>query len=144
MHLAHRMEDQRRLLVSLLTSTLGGAIAWFVYLWVLKFTASALFSPLLETARVGSIFLRVSDTAATVIAAMAILVAALSHLRWWMHWLAFVAGIVICIAMRFHPPGIELTIEVLLRTALFTAVLSSGIAAHLFSKYRGRGVSAES
>ena len=107
------MEGQRRVLVSLLTSALGGAIGWLVYLQVLKFTASALSSTLVETGRVGSIFVQVSVTAVTVFAALGILIAALSHLRWWMSWLAFVAGIVICIVMRFHPQGIELTIEVL-------------------------------
>jgi hypothetical protein len=60
-----------------------------------------------------------------------------------MHWLAFVAGIVICIGMRFHPQGIELTIDVFLRTALVGAVLSSGIAAHLISYFRDRDVSTE-
>ena len=138
------MEGQRRLLVSLLTSTLGGAMAWFVYLQVLKFTASALSSTLIEPGRVGSIFVQVSVTAVTVFAALSILIAALSHLRWWMHWLAFVAGIVICIAMRFHPQGIELTIDVFLRTALVSAVLSSGIAAYLFSQFQERRVSAGS
>jgi hypothetical protein len=59
-----------------------------------------------------------------------------------MHWLAFVAGVVLCIALRLHPQGIELTIEVLLRTALVSAVISSGIAAHLLS-YRDRDVSAK-
>jgi hypothetical protein len=135
------MEGQRRLIVSLLTSTLSGAMAWFVYLQVLKFTASALFSPLVEAGRVLWIFLQVSVTAVVVFAAFSVLAAALSHQKWWMHWLAFVAGVVICILMRLHPQGIELTIEVLLRTALVSAVVSSGIAAHLFSHFRGRDAS---
>lgn len=137
------MEGQRHFLASLLSSTLGGAIAWFIYLKVLRFTSSALFSPLIEPGLVGSIFVQVSVTALTVFAASSILIAALSHLRWWIHWLAFVAGIVICIAMRFHPQGIELTIDVLLRTALVSAVLSSGIAAHLISYFRDKNFSAE-
>jgi len=141
---ARRMESHRRLLVSLLTSTLSGAIGWFFYLQVLKFTASALSSSLIETGRVGSIFVQVSVTAVAVFAALGILIAALSHLRWWMTWLAFVAGIVICIVMRLHPQGIELTIEVLLRTALVSAVLSSGIAAYLFSQFQERRASAGS
>jgi hypothetical protein len=114
----------------------SGAVGWFVYLQVLKVTVSALSSPLVETGRVGSMFLQVSVIAVAVFAAFGVLIAALSQRRWWMHWLAFVAGIVICIAMRFHPQGFELTIEALLRTALVSAVLSSGIAAHLFSQYR--------
>lgn len=109
---------------------------------MLKFSVSALSSTLVETEHVGSIFVQVSITAVTVFAALGILITALSHLRWWMNWLAFVAGIVICIVMRFHPQGIELTIEVLLRTALVSAVLSSGIAAYLFSQFRERRVSA--
>jgi hypothetical protein len=138
------MEGQRRLLVSLLTSTLGGAIGWFVYLQVLQFTASAVFSPMIETERVRSIFVQVSVTAVVIFAALGILTTALSHLRWWMNWLAFVAGIVICIVMRFHPEGIELTIEVLLRTAVVSASLSSGIAAYLFSQFHERRGSAGS
>jgi hypothetical protein len=122
---------------------LGGAVAWFLYLKVLRFTSSALFSPMIEPELVGSIFVQVSVTALTVFAASSIPIAALSHLRWWIHWLAFVAGIFICIAMRFHPQGSELTIDVLLRTALVSAVLSSGVAAHLISYFRGRGSSAE-
>jgi hypothetical protein len=137
------MESQRRFLASLLSSTLGGAIAWFIYLKVLTFTSSALFSPMIEPGLVDSIFVQVCVTALTVFAASSILIAALSHLRWWIHWLAFVAGIVACIAMRFHPQGIELTIDVFLRTALFSAVLSSGIAAHLTSYFRGRDSSPE-
>jgi membrane associated rhomboid family serine protease len=124
------MEGQHRFLASLLSSALGGAIAWFGYLKVLRFTASALFSPMLEPGLVHSMFVRVSVTALAVFAALSFLIAALSHLRWWMHWLAFVTGIVISIAMRFHPQGIELTIDVLLRTALVSAALSSAIAAY--------------
>jgi hypothetical protein len=139
----HRMEGQRRPLVSLLTSTLGGAMAWIVYLQVLQFTASALSSTLIEPARVPWIFLQVSVTAVAVFAAFSVLAAVLSHQRWWMHWLAFVAGVVICIATRLHPRGIELTIEVFLRTALVSAVISSGIAAHLLSLYRDRDASAK-
>jgi hypothetical protein len=139
-----RMQDQRHFLASLLSSTLGGAIAWFTYLKVLRVTCSALFSPLMvELGSVDSIFVRVCITALTVFAAWSILIAALSHLRWWIHWAAFVAGIVICIALRFHPQGIELTIDVLLRTALVSAVLSSGIAAHLISYVRDRDFSTE-
>jgi hypothetical protein len=137
------MGSQRRFLASLLSSTLGGAIAWWIYLKVLRFTSSALFSSLIEPGLVGSIFVQVSVTALTVFAASSILIAALSHLRWWLHWLAFVAGIVICIAMRVHPHGIELTIDVFLHIALISAVLSSGIAAHLISYFRGGGLSAE-
>lgn len=136
------MKVQRRPFVSLLTSALGGGIAWFLYLQVLKFTASALSSPMVETERVIWIFLQVSVTAVAVFAACSVFSATLSHQRWWMHWLSFVAGIAISIAMRFHPQGIELTIEVLLRTALVSAVLSSGIAAHLLSRFRDRDVSA--
>jgi uncharacterized BrkB/YihY/UPF0761 family membrane protein len=139
----HRMEGQRRPLVSLLTSTLGGAIAWFVYLQVLQFTASALSSTLIEPARVPWIFLQISVTAVAVFAAFSVLAAVLSHLRWWMHWLAFVAGVVACIAMRLPPQGIDLTIEVFFRTALVGAVISSGIAAHLLSLYRDRDGSAK-
>jgi predicted anti-sigma-YlaC factor YlaD len=137
------MESQRRFLASLLSSTLGGAIAWFIYLKVLRFTSSALFSSMIEPGLVGSIFVQVSVTALTVFAASSILAAALSHLRWWIHWLAFVAGIVICIAMRFHPQDIELTIDVFLHIALISAVLSSGIAAHLLSHFRDRDSSAQ-
>jgi hypothetical protein len=137
------MEGQRHVLPSLLSSMLGGAIAWFIYLKVLRVTCSALFSPMIEPGLVDSIFVRVAVTALTVFAASSILIAALSHLRWWIHWLAFVAGIVISIAMRFHPQGIELTIDVLLRTALVSAVLSSGIAAHLISYFRDRDFSTE-
>jgi hypothetical protein len=137
------MESQRRFLASLLSSTLGGAIAWFIYLKILRFTSSALFSSLIEPGLVGSIFVQVCFTALTVFAASSILIAALSHLRWWIHWLAFVAGIVICIAMRFHPQGVKLTIDVFLHTALISAVLSSGIAAHLMSHFRDRDSSAE-
>ena len=135
-YLAGRMESQVRFLVSLLASTLGGVMAWFVYLQVLKLTASALSSPLVETGRVGSIFLQVAVTAVALFAAFGVLIAVLSQRKWWMHWLAFVAGIFICIELRFHPQGSELTIEVLRRIALAGAVLSSGIAAHLFSQYR--------
>ena len=137
------MESQPRFLASLIASTLGGAIAWFVYLKVLRLTSSALFGSMIEPGLVGSIFVRVSITALAVFAALSILIAALSHLRWWIHWLAFVAGIVICIAMRFHPQGIELTIDVFLRTALVSAVLSSGIAAHVISYFRRRASSAQ-
>jgi|SRR5688572_6807161 len=137
------MESQRRFLASLLSSTLGGAIAWFIYLKVLRFTSSALFSSMIEPGLVGSIFVQVSVTAVAVFAASSILIAALSQLRWWIHRLAFVAGIVICIAMRFHPQGIELTIDVFLHTALISALLSSGIAAHLMSHFRARDFSAE-
>ena len=136
------MDSHLRPLVSLLASTLGGAIAWFVYLEVLQFTAGALFGPLIESERVGSIFLQALVTAGALFAVFSVLIAALSHQRWWLHWLAFVAGIISCIAMRFHPQGIELTIEVLRRAALVTAVLSSGIAAHLLSRYRDTHVSA--
>jgi hypothetical protein len=137
------MNGQPRFLVSLLTSTVGGGIGWFVYLQVLKFTASALSGSMIETGRVGSIFLRVSVTAVAVFVAFSVLTAVLSPLKWWMHWLAFVAGIVICIAMRIHPQGIELTIDVFLRTALVSAVLSSGIAAHLISYFPDRDFSGE-
>ena len=137
------MASQRRFLASLLSSTLGGAIAWFVYLKVLRFTSSALFSLMIEPGLVGSIFVQVCVTALTVFAASSLFIAALSHLRWWIHWLAFVAGIAICIALRFHPQGIELTIDVLFRTALVSAVLSSGIAAHLISYFPGRDFSVE-
>ena len=132
------MGNQRRFLAALLSSTLGGAIAWFVYLKVLRFTSSALFGSSIEPGLVDSIFVQVSVTALTVFAASSILITALSHLRWWIHWLAFVAGIVICVGMRFHPQGIELTIDVFLRAALVSAVLSSGIAAQLTSYFRGR------
>jgi uncharacterized membrane protein YjjP (DUF1212 family) len=137
------MEGQRHVLPSLLSSMLGGAIAWFIYLKVLRVTCSALFSAMIEPGLVDSIFVRVAVTALTVFAASSILIAALSRLRWWKHWLAFVAGIVICIAMRFHPQGIELTIDVHLRTALVSAVLSSGIAAHLISYFWDWDFSAE-
>jgi hypothetical protein len=130
------MQGQRRPLLSLLVSTLGGALTWVVYLQVLKFTASALSIPMIATDRVYWIFVQVSVTAVAVFAVFSVLIAALSHQRWWMHWLAFVAGIVACIAMRSHPQSIVPTIEVLLRTALVSAVLSSGIAAHLLSQYR--------
>lgn len=139
----HRMEGQRRPLVSLLTSTLGGAMAWSVYLQVLQFTTSALSSTLIEPARVPWLFLQTSVIAVAVFAAFSVLAAVMSHQRWWMHWFAFIAGVVICIAMRLHPQGIELTIEVFLRTALLSAVISSGIAAHLLSWYRDRDVSAK-
>jgi hypothetical protein len=138
-----RMENQRRFLASLLSSMLGGAIAWFLYLKILRFVSGELFSPVIESGSVDSIFVRVSVTALTVFAALSILIAALSRLKWWAHWLAFVAGTVTCIAMRFHPEGTELTIDVLLRTALVSAVLSSGIAAHLVSYFQNRQGSAE-
>jgi predicted anti-sigma-YlaC factor YlaD len=137
------MESRRSLLAPLLSSTLGGAIAWFVYLKVLRFTSSALFSPSIEPELVCSIFVQVSVTALTVFAASSILIAALSDLRWWIHWLAFVSGIVICIVMRFPAEDIELTIDFFLRSALVSAMLSSGIAAHLLSYFRGRAFSAE-
>ena len=130
------MGSHRLFLAKLLSSTLGGGIAWLIYLKVMRFTSSALFSPMIEPGLVGSIFVQVSVTALMVFATSSILIAALSHLRWWIHWLAFVAGIVICVAMRFHPQGIELTIDVFLRTALASGVLSSGIAAHLTSYFR--------
>jgi hypothetical protein len=132
------MEGQRRLLVSLLTSTLGGAIGWFIYLQVLRFTASAVYSPMIETERVGSLFVQVAVTAAVVFAAAGVLIAALSRVRWWVNWLAFVAGIAICIVMRFHPQGMELTIEALVRTALMSALPSSAIAAYVFSRLQER------
>jgi hypothetical protein len=43
--------------------------------------------------------------------------------------------------MRLHPQGMDLTIEVFFRTALVSAVISSGIAAHLLTLYRERDVS---
>lgn len=132
------MKGQPRLLVSLLTSTVGGGMGWFVYLQVLKFTASALSGSMIETGRVGSIFLQVSVTAVAVFAAFSVLIAVLSRQKWWVQSLAIVAGIVMCIAMRFHPQGMELTNEVLLRAAVTSAVLSSGIAALLLAQYRDR------
>lgn len=101
-------------------------MGWFVYLQVLKFTASALSGSMIETGRVGSIFLQVSVTAVAVFAAFSVLIAVLSREKWWVQSLAFVTGIVICIAMRFHPQGMELTSEVLLRPAVASAVLHRG------------------
>jgi hypothetical protein len=137
------MEDQRRFFLWLLSTTLGGGVAWFVYLKVLRFTCSALFGSMVEPGLVDSIFVRVSATAVTLFAVSSILVAAMSHLRWWIHWLAFVVGIFICIAVRLHPQGAELMIDVVLRTALISAVLSSGIAAHLVSHFRNEGSAAK-
>jgi hypothetical protein len=138
------MEGQLRLPVSLLTSMLAGAIGWFFYLQVLEFTASDLSSPMIATECVGSLFVQVSVTAVAVFAAAGILITALSHLRWWVNWLALVAGIAICIVMRFHPQGMELMIEALVRTALTSALLSSAIAAYVFSRLQERTSSAGS
>lgn len=80
------MKGQRHLVLSLLTSTAGGILGWFVYLQALKFTASALSGTMVETGRVGSLFLQVFVTALAVFVAFGLLIAALSRHRWLMHW----------------------------------------------------------
>lgn len=76
-------------------------------------------------------------TAIPIFSAWSVLAAALFHQRWWALWLAFVAGLVACIAVRssLHARGFDLAIGILVGPAFIVAALSAGIAAYVISRY---------
>jgi hypothetical protein len=131
---------RQRFVLPLPVSLLAGAVAWLVFLQVVKLANIAIWNPLASSLGADSISLQISITALPVFAACGGVIGALSRNRWWVHWLAFAAGIVICIGVRSssHAYGLDLAIGILRRAAFLTAIGTSGIVAGLMSHYLKR------
>jgi hypothetical protein len=115
---------------------LGGIVSWIAYLQVLKWANQFVWIPLGHLDRVS---FEVSATAVPVYLAFGAAIAMLRTQLWWTRWLAFVAGVVICIGVRsaFHRDALELAIGILRRSAFLTAMGTSGITLFLVSRFLG-------
>jgi hypothetical protein len=117
---------------------LAGAVSWFSYLGVMRWTNQVFWNPHFEPGTGPSVSVQLALTAIPVFAVWGVLVAALLRQRWWALWLAFVAGIVTSIAVRasFFADGFKLAIWVFQGAAFLTAVPVAAIAAYLTMRNR--------
>ena len=146
---AARVSDvsRQRFALSLSVSLFAGAVAWLAFLQFMKLANIAIWNPLASSLGAGSISLQISVTAVPVFAVCGGVIGASSRKRWWVHWLLFAAGTVICIVVRsaLHGSGLDFAIGILRRAPFLTAIGTTAIAAGLMSHYlKGRrNVSAE-
>ena len=122
---------------AIVTSLLSGVASWLLYLSLLEVADTLLWMPLLERGYASLASLLPFAIVVVAYATMGRWLAAWGiRPSWWVLWLAFVAGIVICISARatLQSVHLETMLGISVFSAFVTAAVTSGVAMLLASR----------
>ena len=108
---------------------LAGSACWLIYLGIVRLAGTLIWDPLLGDPHPDWVLLELTVDAAVVFIVSALVVSQWRTQPWWLQWLAFVSGVVICVIAKayWQRSGLDLALGILSRAAFITCAAASAL-----------------